>query len=113
MVPGPVQAAAVAALADDEHVDAQRERYRSRLERLRRILREGLDVDAPLPDGAFYLWAPAPGATPGRSRSVSPTEAGVLVSPGEFYGPAGAGHVRLAVVQPDDRIELVGQRLGV
>ena len=62
MVPGPVQAAAVAAYADDEHVDAQRERYRSRLERLRRILREGLDVDAPMPDGAFYLWAPAPGA---------------------------------------------------
>ena len=36
---------------------------------------------------------------------------GMLVSPGEFYGPAGAGHVRIAVVQPDDRIELVARRL--
>jgi len=32
------------------------------------------------------------------------------VAPGEFYG--GADHVRLAVVQPDDRLELVGGRLG-
>jgi aspartate/methionine/tyrosine aminotransferase len=36
-----------------------------------------------------------------------------LVSPGEFYGPAGADHVRIAVVQPDERIELIAQRLGV
>jgi aspartate/methionine/tyrosine aminotransferase len=35
------------------------------------------------------------------------------VSPGEFYGPAGADHVRIAVVQPDERIELVASRLGV
>jgi aspartate/methionine/tyrosine aminotransferase len=40
MVPGPVQAAAVVAYADDEHVDAQRERYRNRLERLRQNWRE-------------------------------------------------------------------------
>jgi glucokinase len=36
------------------------------------------------------------------------TEAGALVSPGEFYGPEGADHVRIAAVQPDDRIDLVG-----
>ena len=34
-----------------------------------------------------------------------------LVSPGEFYGDAATGHVRVAVVQPDDRIALVAQRL--
>jgi aspartate/methionine/tyrosine aminotransferase len=38
--------------------------------------------------------------------------AGLLVSPGEFYGPGGTGHVRIAVVQPTDRIELVCERLG-
>jgi len=37
---------------------------------------------------------------------------GALVSPGEFYGEAGAGHVRIAAVQPDDRIALLGERLG-
>jgi aspartate/methionine/tyrosine aminotransferase len=113
MVPGPVQAAAVVAYADDEHVDAQRERYRSRLERVRDILRDGLDVDAPMPDGAFYLWAPAPGADAWSLAKRLATDAGALVSPGDFYGPDGAGHVRIAVVQPDDRIDLVGRRLGV
>jgi aspartate/methionine/tyrosine aminotransferase len=36
-----------------------------------------------------------------------------LVSPGEFYGPTGADHVRVAAVQPDERIELIARRLGV
>jgi aspartate/methionine/tyrosine aminotransferase len=35
------------------------------------------------------------------------------VSPGEFYGRAGAGHVRIALVQPMERLELVARRLGV
>src|SRR6185436_3476906 len=61
MVPGPVQAAGAVAYDDDAHVDEQRERYRNRLERLRTMLRAALDVEAPFPAGAFYLWAPAPG----------------------------------------------------
>jgi aspartate/methionine/tyrosine aminotransferase len=35
------------------------------------------------------------------------------VSPGEFYGPASSGFVRVAVVQPDAAVELVAERLGV
>ncbi len=38
--------------------------------------------------------------------------AGMLVSPGEFYGAGGAGFVRVAAVQPDERIELVAERLA-
>ena len=110
MVPGPVQAAAVAACGDDEHVDAQRERYRSRLERLRDHPAATVSAStSPMPDGGFYLWAPAPGGDAWALAKRLATEAGALVSPGEFYGPDGAGHVRLAVVQPDDRIELVGR----
>ena len=41
------------------------------------------------------------------------SKGGALVSPGEFYGDAGAAHVRVAVVQPDDRLRLVAERLGV
>ena len=40
-------------------------------------------------------------------------DAGTVVSPGEFYGEAGSGHVRVAVVQPDERLELIARRLGV
>ena len=113
MVPGPVQAAAAIAYGDDEHVDVQRERYRNRLERLRTILRTGFDLQSPMPDGAFYLWVAAPGADAWSLAKRLATDAGVLVSPGDFYGPDGSGHVRLAVVQPDERIELVATRLGV
>ena len=113
MVAGPIQAAAAVAFADDAHVDEQRARYLRRLERVSAILRAGLELDVALPDGAFYLWVPAPGGDAwGLSKRLA-TDAGTLVSPGEFYGPAGSGHVRIAVVQPDDRIELIAQRLGV
>lgn len=111
MVPGPVQAAAVAAWDDDAHVDEQRARYLARLEAMRAVL-EGLDIDAPLPSGAFYLWVPAPDGDAWALTRRLAAEGGALVSPGEFYGPAGAGFVRVAVVQPDDRLALVADRLA-
>jgi aspartate/methionine/tyrosine aminotransferase len=39
-------------------------------------------------------------------------DGGLLVSPGDLYGPDGAGFIRVAVVQPLDRLELVGERLS-
>jgi succinyldiaminopimelate transaminase len=111
MVPGPVQAAAIAAWGDDDHVDEQRERYRQRLDAMAAALSKA-GIDAPSPSGAFYLWVPAPdGDAWALARRLAET-AGALVSPGEFYGPAGAGFVRVAVVQPDDRIALVADRLA-
>jgi succinyldiaminopimelate transaminase len=112
MVPGPVQAAAVAAWRDDAHVDEQRECYRRRLERLRAVL-AAVGADAPMPAGAFYLWAPAPGGDAWSLAKRLAAEAGALVSPGEFYGRGGEGFVRVAAVQPDDRVALVAERLGV
>jgi succinyldiaminopimelate transaminase len=111
--PGPVQAASAVAYRDDVHVDAQRERYRRRLTRLRQLLADGFDIDAPFPAGAFYLWAPAPGGDAWGLAKRLASDAGVLCSPGEFYGSGGAEHVRLAVVQPDDRLDLVASRLGL
>jgi len=111
MVPGPVQAAAIAAWGDDDHVDEQRERYRQRLDGMAAALSKA-GIDAPTPSGAFYLWVPAPdGDAWALARRLAET-GGCLVSPGEFYGPAGAGFVRVAVVQPDDRIALVADRLA-
>jgi len=112
MVPGPVQAAAVAAWRDDGHVDAQRATYRRRLERLRDVL-AAVGVDAPMPQGAFYLWAPAPGGDAWGLAATLAERAGAVVTPGETFGPDAAGFVRVAAVQPDDRVELVARRLEV
>jgi aspartate/methionine/tyrosine aminotransferase len=123
MVPGPVQAAGVAALGDDDHVEVQRRLYLRRLERLSEVL-EKAGIPAPLPEGAFYLWVPVPGWAEEEARAAGEpgsgawvftralAEAGgMLVSPGDFYGPDGSDHVRIAVVQPDERIELVASRI--
>jgi succinyldiaminopimelate transaminase len=110
LVPGPVQAAAAVALDDDAHVEDQRARYWDRLERFREILAK-LGLSAPLPQGGFYLWAPVDDAWAFTDRLAR--EGGALVSPGEFYGPAGAGWVRVALVQPRERLELVVSRLGL
>lgn len=111
LVPGPVQAAAVVAWDDDEHVEVQRDRYRHRLGLARAAL-SAAGVDAPMPGGAFYLWAPAPDGDAWALARRLAEVGGALVSPGEFYGPDGAGHVRIAVVQPDDRLALVADRLA-
>jgi succinyldiaminopimelate transaminase len=111
MPPGPVQAAAVIALDDDEHVDVQRTRYLARLQRLVAIM-AAAGYPADLPDGAFYLWVPVPDGDAWAAARDLAERAGIVVSPGEFYGSHSPGFVRIAAVQPDDRIELAADRVG-
>jgi aspartate/methionine/tyrosine aminotransferase len=111
MVPGAVQLAGVAALSDQVHVEDQRDRYWERLVLMQRLL-AGIGVDTPRPGGGFYLWAPAPDGDGWGFADRLAAEGGVLVSPGDIYGAAGAGHVRIAMVQPMDRLELVASRLA-
>lgn len=112
MVPGPAQAAGAAALRDDAHVDEQADRYRHRLERMAQILK-AVDLNATMPQGGFYLWAEAPDGKSWALVDRLAREGGCLITPGDTFGAAGQRYVRVAVVQPDDRIELVAQRLGV
>jgi succinyldiaminopimelate transaminase len=111
LVPGPAQAAGVVALDDDAHVQSQRERYRRRLERVADALSKWSGIEIALPRGGFYLWFDASDGWAFTERLAK--EGGALVSPGEFYGPEYSGYVRVAVVQPDEQIDLVVDRLGV
>ena len=110
LVPGPVQAAAVAAWNDQAHVDEMRETYRRRLE-LGIELFAGLGIAADMPQGGFYLWVEAPDGDAWALTKLLAERSGVIVSPGEFYGAAGAGHVRLAVVQPTELLQRAVDRL--
>ncbi len=112
MVPGPSQRAGIAALADQAHANAQRERYRHRLHRLQEILAT-VGVPAPMPEGGIYLWAPAPDGDAWALTARLATELGIVVSPGEFYGPAGSGYVRVAAVAGMEGLDLVASRARV
>ena len=111
LVPGPAQAAGAVALDDDEHVVVQRGRYLRRPERAAEIMTKATATDVGLPAGGFYLWAEVGDAWAFAERFAR--DAGALVSPGEFYGSVSSSFVRVAVVQPDAKLELVAQRLGV
>jgi aspartate/methionine/tyrosine aminotransferase len=114
MVPGPVQAAAVVAFDDDSHVEVQRQRYRDRLSYLRGVLADA-GLPTPMPAGGFYLWVAVPTTVPDGGWGLVETlalEGGLLASPGELYGEGGAGFVRVAMVQPMERLRLVGERLA-
>jgi aspartate/methionine/tyrosine aminotransferase len=110
LVPGPTQAAAVVALNDDAHVAVQRDVYLRRLERLATVLSKWSGFNIDLPNGGFYLWFDAKDGWEFAEKLA--TEGGALVSPGDFYGAGGANNVRIAVVAPDAKIELVAKRLA-
>lgn len=109
MVPGPIQAAMVAALDDDDHVAVQRERYAQRRAVLLSALRSaGFTVDHS--EAGLYLWATR--GEPCRDTLAWLARRGILAAPGEFYGPAGAQHVRLALTATDERIAAAAERLA-
>lgn len=109
IVPRPVQAALEAAVSDDVHVAEQAARYDGRRDRLRAGLEKaGLEIEHS--QAGLYLWATA--GEPCRETVDRLAGLGVLVAPGEFYGPAGARHVRVALTAPDERIDAAVERLG-
>lgn len=110
MVPGPVQAAAVAALADDDHVEDQRSRYQERIEFFHPVV-AALAPEVASPVGGFYLWVPVPEGDAWSFAERLAAEGGALVTPGDTFGPRGAGYVRVALVQPMERLRLVADRL--
>jgi succinyldiaminopimelate transaminase len=108
IVPAPVQAAMTAALGDDAHVREQRAVYARRRTALRGAL-EGAGLRVDLSDAGLYLWATR--GEPGWDTVRWLAGLGILVAPGEFYGPAGAQHVRVALTAPDERIDAAVARL--
>ena len=108
IVPAPVQAAMIAALGDDDHVIAQRARYAARRTLLLGALTAaGFAVEDT--GAGLYLWATR---DEGCWDTVSwLADRGILTAPGEFYGAAGARHVRIALTATDERVAAAAARL--
>lgn len=108
MMPLPVQSAMTAALRDDTHEDEQRERYRERRRRLLPAV-EGAGFRVDQSEAGLYLWATRD--EPCRDTADWFADRGVLVAPGEFYGPRGARHVRIALTATDETVAEAVRRL--
>jgi succinyldiaminopimelate transaminase len=111
MTPAPVQAAATAALGDDQHVREQQARYaRRRAQFLPALEAHGLVHDGG--PSAFYLWLRrAEGPSDGWEIVADLASQGLLVAAGDFYGPAGVRHARLALTLTDEQVALACERL--
>ena len=110
-----VQLAAVAALSPeaDAEVASMNELYRRRRDLVCEALR-AIGVEVQPPHGTIYVWAPVPS---GFSSSQAYCEhvleqAGVVISPGAIYGPAGEGWFRISLTTPDDRLLAAIERLA-
>ncbi|ORI21710.1 succinyldiaminopimelate transaminase [Rhodococcus sp. 1168] len=110
IMPLPIQAAMTAALSDDEHENIQRERYRARRATLLSAVKAaGFEVDHS--EAGLYLWATR--GEPCRDTIDWLAERGILAAPGEFYGPRGSQHVRIALTATDERIQTAAERLAL
>jgi LL-diaminopimelate aminotransferase len=110
-----IQLAAIAALspAGDVEVASMAELYRRRRDLVCDAL-ERIGVNVERPRATIYVWAPVPD---GFESSVAYCEhvlehAGVVLTPGAVYGPAGEGWFRISLTTPDDRLAEAVERLG-
>src|SRR5436190_15037794 len=112
MTPAPVQAAAAAALGDDDHVREQQLRYARR----RAVALPALAARDLVHDGGpstFYLWLrSAEGPSDGWAITADLAKTGLLVAPGEFYGRTGGRHARLALTVTDDALAMACERVA-
>jgi succinyldiaminopimelate transaminase len=107
-----VQRAAVAAWRDEEHVDAVREVYRAKRDVVLPAF-EALGLRHAGGEASFFLWL----ALPGGERSSEAfaqrlLDQGVLVAPGAFFGEAGEGYVRVALVPTLDECRRAAELLA-
>ncbi|HVU77420.1 MAG TPA: aminotransferase class I/II-fold pyridoxal phosphate-dependent enzyme [Gaiellaceae bacterium] len=95
-----VQRASIAAWSDEEHVAAVRALYeRKRDVLLPALERKGLRLAGST--ATFYLWVEVPGSSEEFARRL--LEHGIVCAPGAFFGRAGEGYARFALVPTEEQ----------
>lgn len=100
-----IQKAAVFALNSDQiciakHNAIYKERMNAMLDGLSRI---GIEVNPP--KGSFFIWAPVPnGYTSAEFVSSVMEQTGVILTPGNAFGPSGEGYFRVSLSVPNERL---------
>ncbi|GGY49445.1 aminotransferase class I/II-fold pyridoxal phosphate-dependent enzyme [Parvularcula lutaonensis] len=110
----PIQHATALALDNAEAITADvRIQYRARRDAFLEAA-SAAGWDLPKPDASMFIWAPLP---KGETDSVSfckrmVREAGVALSPGVGFGEGGTGHIRIALVAPEDQLASAATRIA-
>jgi succinyldiaminopimelate transaminase len=106
-----VQRASIAAWGDESHVEETRAAYgRKRKLFLDLFAARGVHVAGSV--ATFYLWVAVPEGRRSLDWSLELMEAAdVIVAPGSFFGPAGEGYVRMAMVPTLEECERAAEAL--
>ena len=103
-----IQRAAAAAWSDEDHVEQVRASYRAKRDVLLGVL-EAHGLRSAGGEATFFLWLDAgPGADALADRLLAD---GIVLAPGSFFGPAGTGYLRLALVPTLAECERAAERL--
>jgi LL-diaminopimelate aminotransferase len=102
-----VQLAGAAALQPemDVHVQGMNAIYQRRRDLVCDALAQA-GVEVTRPKGTIYIWAPVPAGFDSAAAYCEYVleQAAVVISPGDAYGPSGAGFFRISLTTPDDRL---------
>jgi len=106
-----VQRAAVVAWGDEEHVERTRTVYRRKREvMLELFTTAGLRVAGS--KATMYLWVAVPAGETSEGYAGRLLERGVVVAPGSYFGEAGEGYVRFALVPSLDACHRAAELLA-
>jgi succinyldiaminopimelate transaminase len=96
-----VQRASIVAWNDEDHVERTRDTYRRKREALLPTLEDkGIRVAGA--GATMFLWLEVPEGESSDAFAARLLEYGVIVSPGTFFGPAGEGYWRMALVPTEE-----------
>lgn len=107
-----IQEAGIEALRSDESVvEAIRRRYQERRDLLiSGLKRLGFKIEPP--KATFYVWLRTPsGFTSTKFAATLLQQTGILTTPGNGFGKAGEGYIRMTLTVTKDRIEEVIRRI--
>ncbi len=109
-----VQLAGAAALGPelDVHVQGMNKIYARRRDLVCDALAEA-GIEVRRPKGTIYIWAPVPEGFESAAAYCEHVleEVAVVISPGDAYGPSGAGFFRISLTTPEDRLSEAVERL--
>jgi aspartate/methionine/tyrosine aminotransferase len=103
-IPEFIQRATIRALATEDHVERMRGVYAAKRDLFLEFF-DGKGVRVAGSEATFYLWCQVPGDETSAGCAARLLDRGVVVAPGSFFGDAGEGYFRLALVPTLDECQ--------